>query len=231
MLIASIISGIDLWGIKMNNLKITFQLDGTGVIMYPSSPIHLDSLMIWFLAGLKAGPKDQLIERDSVPDDFNLPLKKWHINDSWGWCASALFVEGTFAESTDHWRKRFRQSKGSGICAQNPNLKMGGYREYNSPIPVTLCRKLVAYAVGDRKRVHNIVRGIRRIGHKRNMGYGVVIGRKTEIIDDDFSLVKNGKAQRFLPQKSGRKFIRCRPPYWNNTNKIECCNVGDEYKL
>jgi CRISPR type IV-associated protein Csf3 len=211
-----------------DNLKITFEMDGTGIVMYPDSPIHLDSLMVWVIAG-KAQP-DNMISRESQPDDFELPLKKWHIKNEWGWHASALFPE-IKGETVQFWRKKFRQDRSSGMLSQKPNLQSGVYREYNNPLPIVLCTKITAYAKGNIKEILKIIKNIRYIGQKRSYGKGRIIDYKVKKIKEDLSLVSEGKAQRILPSETGIKFIRIRPPYWNITNRIKACSVGDEYSI
>jgi CRISPR type IV-associated protein Csf3 len=210
---------------SLENLKIIFELDGEGIVMYPNYPIHVDSLIAVVLAEeAKLDP----VTRDGRPIDIDLPLKKWTIDDNWGWCASVLFIEGASFEAVGYWRKRFRQERFSGIGSQKVNLIQGIFRDYNTPLPVIVCRFLVAYVVGDAERVFKILRKIRYIGHKRNIGYGRVIGLSIEDMDEDYSIEREGRTQRFLPDRNGIKFVRTRPPYWNNFDRVKCVGVGDK---
>lgn len=213
----------------MENLKITFELDGTGIVLYPNYPIILDALMAWVVAG--RDKKLKPVTRNGSPYEIMLPLKKWKKGGVWGWHASALFIEGNSIETIGYWRKRFRQTRYAGLGKQQANIKQGAYRDYNTPLPVTLCNALSAYVVGKRAQIYNILSEIRYIGHKRNMGYGRVLSVSIERTDHDYSIMKNGQAQRFVPDPHGRKFIRPRPPYWNNKDKVKCCNVGDMLEI
>ena len=62
---------------SVNNLKITFNLDGTGVYYDPYDPVHLDALLAWALAPFHC--KGEPPTRDSEPFDIPLPLDKWKI--------------------------------------------------------------------------------------------------------------------------------------------------------
>jgi len=209
----------------INNLKITFNLDGTGVYYDPYEPIHLDALLAWALAPFHC--KGEPPTRDSEPFDIPLPLDKWKIGEEWGWKASALFPEDVTAESIQFWRKKFRQNRIE-LTEGSPNLQNGIYREYNTPIPLLLCHKLVAYAVGDRGRVNQILRKhIKYIGKKRAYGKGRVISVETEIIGNDYSMYKDGVSTRFLPSENASRRCRIRPPYWSNWRKVNCCEIGD----
>lgn len=218
----------------MENLKITFKMDGTGVIMYPFTPIHLDGLLMAVsLDVLQTEDESQTMKqptRDGKPSDIKIPLAKWRINGSWGWHASALFpiVKG---QTIRYWRKKFRQDKAAGMFVQRPRLTSGIYHEYNTPMSVILCDEMFGYAVGNLEKVCNLVKRVKYIGTKRSIGRGRVLDHKIEVIDRDYSLVKDGKAQRFLPSECGSKYVRFRPPYWNNHGRKQACNVGDSYFL
>ncbi len=214
---------------SLQNLKITFHLDGTGLYYDPYEPIHLDALMAWALIPFHTQRGEEPPTRNSKPTDVPLPLGKWNINGHWGWSASALFPDGETAEGLQFWRKRFRQGKIE-LTQGSPNLQMGIYREYNNPLPLLLATKMIAYAVGDRGRVQQVLqKHIRYLGKKAAYGKGKIISIEVEIIDQDYSLVKDGRAMRFLPYENGVRQVRVRPPYWNNFEKINCCEIGDEY--
>ena len=209
----------------MGPLKVTFRLDGTGIYYDPSEPIHLDALLAWCLAPFFC--KGEAPMRDEEPFDIPLPLEKWSINGVWGWKASALFPEGITAESLQYWRKRFRQSRIE-LADKNPNLKLGKYREYNSPLPLLLCTKMVAYAVGNRRSVRKpLLRHLKFLGKKRAYGKGRIIDISVENIDADFSMKKDGRTMRWLPDSEGIRMVRPRPPYWNNCGRILCCEIYD----
>ena len=208
---------------SLKPLKITFQMDGTGVVMYPQNPVHLDSLLAWTLC-----PRhliDKGLERNEVPEIQRLPLGEWHINGYWGWHASALFPDGEI-ESLQYWRKKFRMNRIQ-MTTGSPNLMSGKYREYNMPMPLILCNTMTAYALGSRKRVAQLLRRIKFIGQKGAYGKGAVVDVNVEVIDNDWSLSKDGQATRFLPAEDGKRYGRIRPPYWNATERINTCYVGD----
>jgi CRISPR type IV-associated protein Csf3 len=212
----------------INNLKITFNLDGTGVYYHPYEPIHLDALMAWALMPFHRQKGSEAPSRNEEPFDVPLPLSKWNIEGYWGWKASALFPEGMTAESLQYWRKKFRQNKIE-ITRGSPNLQNGVYREYNTPLPLLLCHKMVAYAVGDKKTVRQLLqRHVKYIGKKNAYGKGKVISVECEIVDYDWSMIKDGEPTRWLPDKNGTRDVRVRPPYWNNVDKVKCLEIHCE---
>lgn len=207
-------------------MKIIFHLDGTGVYYDPAEPIHLDALLAWGIAPFHC--KGEAPTRDEEPFDIPLPLEKWKLNNSWGWCASALFPDGDTAEALQFWRKKFRQSRIE-LTKGSPSLTNGTYREYNAPLPLILCKQMIAYAVGDRRQVYQILkRHVKYLGKKRAYGKGAVLDIAIEIIGENYSLFRDGQTMRWLPDKQGLREVRPRPPYWNNCGKVKCCEVGDK---
>jgi len=209
------------------NFKIIFHLDGCGVYFDPNEPIHLDGLLAWALSPMQK--RNLHLGRDDEPDDIRIPLLETKINGLQIWNASALFPADNHIETLRYWRKRFRQNR---CCLSNgsPNLTNGAYREYNMPIPLLLCRDMVAYASGNRKEVKKIFdRQLKYLGKKRSVGYGKILSIDYEEMEENHSLTRQGHAMRWLPLEGAMRLVRPRPPYWNNYGKVHCCEIGDEF--
>jgi len=196
-------------------------MDGTGAVLYPGMPVHLDSLLagIWFTNN---GYTESITSFD-VPDDPALSLKKWHIENEWGWCASALFPVNPF-EALHYRRKRtnidrVELTQGRIIL---DGLKMGNR---NNPMPLVLCTEIIGYAAGDKEGVQELCRGVRNIGKDFARGKGRVNSFEIEEIEQNFSLWKDGKAMRYLPKKDGTRIGRIRPPYYNVNSMVKSCFV------
>lgn len=207
-------------------LKITFHMDGSGVIYDPSEPIHLDSLLA-FSCAAHHGFNGEL-GRDDIPDDIPIPVGKWQIGDHWGWCASALFPDDHSPESIQFWRKKFRQNRIE-LTKGSPVLTNASYREYNFPMQLTLCHKMTAYAFGDRRNIlRELKRSIKHLGKKASMGKGVVNDVTIDVIDNDYSLFMDGFIQRWFPSPDGMRQCRIRPPYWNRINRTSVMEIGEQ---
>lgn len=206
-------------------LKITIHLDGTGIYYDPVEPIHLDSLLTALVA--RHHVHGEPPARDEAPDEIPIPCARWKRNGVWGWRCSALFPEGQTADALTHWRKRFRESRADIIESASPNLEHHTYRAWNTPVPLLLCHRMVAYAVGDRRSIrHELVR-LDFLGKKRAHGHGRVVGVDVDVIDDDWSMMKDSAAMRWLPTEGGTRLVRPRPPYWNIVGRVPSCEVGD----
>ena len=211
-------------------VKITFHLDGTGVHYNPWEPLHLDALLAWVNVPYHDGHV-QGLQRNDAPTAIPLPLDLWEFEGARGFCASALFPEGGTQETILMWRKKFQASRAERIVAGSPNLQNGPYREYNTPLPLLLCHTMVAWAVGNRNKIKKAIRRVKFLGKKSSLGVGKVIGLEVELAVDDFSLVKNGRAMRWLPMPGAPRLVRTQPPYWNLHGRVPCCEVLDPYTI
>ena len=210
----------------MKNLEIIFHLNGTGVYYNPGEPIHLDALMAW--VEIPKFVELDNIQKSDKPFDVPLPLEKWEINGQWVWKASALFPGKVPFESIQYWRKKFRMNKIE-IMEGSVNTKQGRFREYNTPMCLILTPFLKGWCVGNKNKVKKILSKIKYLGKKTAYGKGKVTAIEIKEIDNDYSLWKDDKTTRWLPDKNGMKFVRCRPPYWNRIDRINCKEI--EYNL
>ena len=212
---------------SLKPLKITFEMDGSGVYHDASEPLHLDALLAWALAPFHC--KGDAPARDEAPMDIPLPLGRWEMGRTWGWHASALFPDDPQYDALHFWRKRFRQSRAE-LTSGTPNLQNATYREYNMPLPLLLVPRMVCWAFGDRGRVEQVLRKqVRYLGKKRAHGHGAVVAVRAEWCDEDFSLMRDGRAMRFLPVEGAARKVRPRPPYWNTHGAVSCCEIGDAF--
>lgn len=206
--------------------KVIFHLDGSGLYFDPNEPIHLDALLAYCLAP-RLGLKDY-INRDDIPEECPLPLKKHTLKGGkWVWSGSALFPEGPQGEDLQFWRKRFRQD-----CADltngSPNIREGTYRDWNMPIPLVLTHKMIAYGSGGRRQCLKLLRrDIKSLGKKRAYGLGKVTKIEAIEIGKNYSIEKDGRAMRWLPNEKGSRLVRLAPPYWNRICRVMCCEVGE----
>lgn len=207
----------------MKPLQITFHLDGSGIFYDPSEPPMLDGILAAAL--IRWHHHGDPPARDERPFDCPLPLKVWREGNIWGHHASALFPDGATAESTIHWRKRLRQNRIE-LTKGSPNTTNGTYRDWNMPIPLLLCRRLVAWAVGDRRKILTTLRrDVKYIGKKRGHGRGMIVHIDVDPIDEDFSIRKDGESTRYYPDPDGTRPVRTRPPYWNLVDQAMCCEI------
>lgn len=217
---------------KLNPLKVTFEMDMAGVIYDPFVPPMLDGIIDWCLSPMVRQSKSAPT-RGEMPEEIRLPFGTWHIGKHWGWCASALLpADGeTPQETIVYFRKRFRDDRIS-MTTGVINTQAGAMRDYNLPYNVQLPDKFVAYCLADRHTIHDLLRrNLKYIGQKKHRGMGLIIDFTVEVVENDYSLMCDGKSMRWLPTAEGLREVRLRPPYWNNNERVNCCEVGDEYHV
>jgi|GEM_PF-1895086 len=212
-------------------LKVTVTLDGTGIFYDKSEPPMLDALLEFFYAR-HARHQDRVGNRDDKPDTISIPVDRHRFADgSWCWKASAFMPGGPVAETTRFIRSRFRRDRIE-ITNGSPNLTNGVYRDYNIPVPLILCRTMVAYCVGDRRKIRReLRRELKFLGKKGSDGFGKVVDVEVDVVDEDLSMTKDGKAMRYLPDPDGWRMVRMIPPYWNSWDRVKSCEIGDKYEL
>ena len=208
----------------MAYMKVTFHLDGTGVYYDPNEPIHLDALLGWVIArrqNLKP------IEAHEEPEEMQLPLMQENFGEVFVWCASALFLDGRAWESVWYWRSRFQQNRAE-LTSGNIRAGSGVYRDWQVPIPLVHCSKMEAYANGDLSIVSDLLRDVRYLGKKRAHGHGRIAKIDVVRMNEDYSLIKDGLAMRWLPDKNGTRLVRPIPPYWHPMGRVMCLDVMEE---
>lgn len=204
-------------------LRVTFHLDGTGVVYDPNEPIHLDALLAWAMMPHHRTQRE--ITRDDEPDRIPLPILAGRVNGVEVWRASALFPDSDI-ETLRYWRKRFRSARVE-LTTGSPNTTNGTYRDWQMPVHLTLCRQLVGWCEGNRREVLRQLRKVRNLGKKRAHGHGKVVSVEVERTDEDYCWSRDGLATRWLPDERGSRMVRPIPPYWNRVGRVRCCEVGD----
>lgn len=206
--------------------KVTAHIDPAGLFWDPTEPVHLDSLLGYALAGGGVPPIDVEPFLPVEP-----PVAKWQTPEGeWGYCCSAFQPEGPTAWSTHIIRKRYDVAR-TELTRGAVSRSSGRYKDFSRPLPILLCRSLVAYIVGDGPAVASILREkINHIGKRRSIGLGCVLRWDVEPCEHDYSCVRDGIAMRVLPDPKGLKEMRFRPPYWHPIGAASVCEVGQPYR-
>ena len=208
----------------MQNLEITFHLDGTGVYADRYEPTHLDALIMWAQCereGLEAPSRDQ------EPKEIMIPVDKWDHNGAWGWRASALFPVDLVGESLRFIRRRIRWERMQMTGGASFVTGGGEYMTKNIPIPISVTTAMIGWVRGDKDKVEDLLSDVRYIGRYTSGWIGNVNRLEVKEIESDYSCVKDGKATRHLPKADGFRLCRPRPPYWNSFGRVNVCEVGE----
>lgn len=234
-------------------IKITAKL--TEPVVYYGDGMHFDGILAWG-AFMMLTPE----ERSMLPnlqisdwaDDFDLPLATWECDlgegfgydcrllnangKLWGWCASAVVAEWEKYGKCEYRRKPNNRMYAELYTGNTINTGSGSAKAYDIALPTRTPRgyELVWYAVGDKKRVIELLSLVPAVGKKVNTGYGTVEEWIVQEISDDISIVDRGVLMRTIPVHlfdqlglhghSTMKEAAFRPPY-THSSRIAMCMV------
>ena len=205
-------------------LQIDFTLSTDLVI---NQPIHLDALLVYFLN--EAG-EDHGTYKDSIIENWPLPLRKLQIGGKWFWdCSDSIVIE--HKRALDTIKRKFTIDDLPMKSVNVAGLKYGSKITTFERIQ-TECIRFFAY--GNLCALKPIIGRIRSIGMLRAHGFGVVKGFEIKPIDMDFCcwdrqqqiLLRNiplsGDPFEFLLDRNVTiKQGRYRPPYYDRSKRDE----------
>lgn len=213
----------------MQALEIQFTF--ASAVSPPDTPTHLDGLLAYAMV------QRRLLDEPDVADvallGEDLPLAKLQQDSEWAWHASMLhFIPAGDAylqfatRRTDAQRLVGMLAEGGveGMRGAQLDLGSGRLRNFAWYYPLQQMSRAVAYAVGDKDAVEDLLQDIKAIGKKHQQGNGLVAGvtvaaASTPEEDEQF---RTQAMRRFLPfPLDGYAPIQgaCKAPYWRNDNR------------
>lgn len=178
----------------------------TGIVCDPWLP--LDGVLYYQAMREAYGTQDATLpggnqqreneERSLVPlrvDNPDSPL--WSFACSWAqW--SAPTVEGT-----DHWNKRFDNGYADyvefGKRRGKVIIEQGGFKSYHMPVFYRSALYAEWYAVGNKRRIGELLSTATHIGKKSSQGWGRVAKWEMEEMSEDWSTWKRGYLVKGIP--------------------------------
>jgi len=139
-----------------------------------------------------------------------------------------------YSEGRDHWNKRDDVDKHLQLLsAETKRIETGKgrYKAYHMPVFYRVAPFVRWWAVGDAADVQDLLSGVSHIGKKRMYGWGSVLRWEVEEVEQDHSLIWDGKPQRSLPvtdriyelvAETRQIFWGYYPPYYDHRNQAEC---------
>jgi len=112
----------------------------------------------------------------------------------------------------------------------------GPFKGYRLTLPYISAKTITFYANADINELTRLLSNVTNLGMKRSIGSGQIKKMDITGIDNDYSLTREGKAQRPLPIKifgPGMKMAQLayKPPYWNKHNVDMCIWPGSKIGL
>lgn len=99
------------------------------------------------------------------------------------------------------------------------------------PVP-----RVVFYVCGDMERIRDLLSEVTHIGNDHRVGWGKIHRWEFERTPEDWSVVREGRAQRPIPVRLLRSWsdavpLAWRPPYWARERVEPCAPPGAEVQL
>jgi hypothetical protein len=214
------------------------------VVFYLSSPMSLTYPWLFF-----DGIISHLVLRNALGDDYyNLPSKmpletvfpEYYkivpLEQSYGvFRASVSLLDGD-TKKIEVLYKRFEDRYIPKTKKSRIPVGSGFYKSYAMKIvyfPVKIVR---FYAKGDVDLVNELLFELDGLGSETRVGWGAIRRFEINVIDNDFSWIKDGLAMRPLPVRmlsfyKDSAMIASKPPYWDIRNVEECAVPFTEVRL
>lgn len=199
---------------------------------------HLDGILAWSWVCRKFGSVDAVpIERSSNRDDAvkaKLPLLK--IGTIYA-CSIWQFPHSAKVSTATWTRRRDPQDKEQRIRRIDPG---GPERD----LLLSRCSVATPYvewlAIGNRRKVKDLLRRIRSVGCVRSHGWGTVDKWEIERVDASVvdTITKGQKAARNIPlsmlervEPSNVEMLAVEPPYWLPAMRVPAVRPGTKVEL
>lgn len=216
---------------NFRNLEVTAWL-GSAVIADRFLP--LDGILLYQQTRQRLGPADYTLPGQSTidtegADQFDLPLA--HVESGREWYYRCSFAQwSAYIDGTDHWAKRYDNGMSDYVDFSGRgtvDIAAGRYKAYHHPVFYRSALYLRWYCVGDMDKIAELLSVTTHIGKKTAQGWGRVREWKIRLMQNDYSIVRNGSLMRAVPKKDVPHGISynmanygIRPSYWKKSNQF-----------
>lgn len=220
----------------MENLQVTAYLSN-GIAVYDDWSPSLDNLLIDLLL------KNQGVNTPDVnvltPNKLNrllrnsLPLQ---INKEPFFCHCSSPIYKYTIEDQSRYRKRWSPDQDGRIDWGKRKAKFstseGPEKSYDLPLFIRITPRIDWFCVGDKSGVLELLQYATGLGKKRSLGFGQVAEWVVSPVEEDWSIIKEGKLTKPLPVDLAHELgvtsfhnmmiWGWRPPAWLERNKVMC---------
>ena len=110
------------------------------------------------------------------------------------------------------------------------NVASGLYKAYAMKMPYVPARTATFYVRGDLHEILRLLSYLPGLGKKVAYGWGMIKSVSVEETDENYSLIKDGKAMRPLPEwladSNEKMMLAYKSPYWDKRNVAACVPPG-----
>lgn len=209
--------------------------------------VHLDSIVRHLVdertygadAGLAwdavmRGNRRQAMRRAGT-DRFTQALARYQAAGEWLSCASVSHfdpVETSY--ETIRYFKRFEADRFPG--RGKVNLSSAHYRTWMLQTVYLPVETVTFYGRGPIGQVRDLLGDLTHLGNDTRIGWGLIADWRIEAISDDWSLVREGVAQRPIPTRmlaawDDEAWLTWHAPYWDRRHVEPCAPPGARVTL
>jgi CRISPR type IV-associated protein Csf3 len=172
--------------------------------------------------------------------DLDLPLAKWSVpfagacdprlrDESgrvWGWCASAVHADWSISTTVEVRKRTAFDDMARWSRAPDVDVSAGRFKAHDLRLPARVARRLEWYAVGDPAQIQRVLtEHITAVGRKVGHGNGRVLRWRVDDWAHDWSVTRNGRLSRPMPEGYVRGPVQrrgVRALYWHPSRQIAC---------
>lgn len=221
----------------LKNWKVTATLSSPLVGDAPD----LSAILEWELSSRLGYKYHNKLTRDIPIDEIQvvpLPVSKRTFCGRDVWCSSNPILGEIHDEWVDHNNKRIDTHHIADLLdprfQKSLLVASGPYKMRHVPMQVRLVESVTWFIRCDKSETRKLLKNIHGLGHKRNIGYGVVKEWIFEEQEKDYSIFADCRGKPVLmktipfgPHMENvtgyrREFRGAVPPFWHPANFMEC---------
>jgi len=222
--------------------SITFHMTTPICLGHPY--IHFDGLLAHLILREYMGldyyvlPSKQPLTRQDLYSLNQLPMKLMPLGRLGSIYRASVSQFNPNCLFTTTFYKRFHEPLATtqGFKHKTIDIGRGRFRGWMLKLPYIPAETVTFYAYGDIQEVLRLLNHLAGLGKKIVAGFGAFKSISVEELDEDRSIVWNGKAMRPIPlsmcQKADEQMLHAfKPPYWDKKNVCPCATPGSKVKL
>lgn len=220
-------------------------------LVYFDDGLHLDGILGWAAVQQYKEERGRGVGhcKPGWLGDLDLPLARWAVpaprpqryhswmmtrdhEHVWGWCASGVLGLERTAVGRVEIRKRPETTEMARWTeASKHQLGTGPLKAYDLSLPALTVRELRWSALGDPSGVRELLERVTHVGKKCALGMGKVAEWSVREAADDWSIAREGKLTRRMPDPTGKSGLvaAVRAPYQDPNRRMPALDIGEPW--
>jgi len=158
------------------------------------------------------------VRADQPVSDADLPLARVVVGDEWVWACSAPVPRPPAKEALRYYHKRFDEQYERHLDLGRARRGViqtatGPYKSHRVPLRIVATPALDWYVVGDAEALGSLLDEIQFVGKRYSHGHGEVLRWEVTPVDEDRSVVWEGRLTRPVPYAAVRQYALVQGSY------------------